>query len=205
MYCSYCGRRIKDDSLFCSYCGRNLSESASRSSWKIVITKNDVKQWFNSSFFKLYALWCFIQCILWYKAQSAYSDYFNNERLDSFHQHYCSDNFIYPEDWFYPIRNLISGIVGQDPVYVYDGTEFFVYVAVIPILLTAIVQNSKKWFGLRTEAAVLRMRMIVWNGALWMCVLFPAGLFGIDSLGFTFVIGAFFFTFHSYSKLKTIK
>lgn len=205
MYCSYCGRKIKDDSLFCSHCGRNLSESPSRSSWKIVITKKDVKQWLNSSFFKLYVLWCFIQCVLWYKAQSAYSDYFNDERLNPTHNHYSSNNFIYPEDWLYPIKNLISGIMGQDPVYVYDGTEFFAYVAIIPILLTAIVQNSKKWFTLKTESAVQRMRMIVWYGSLWMCIIFPAGLFGLDYIGLSFVVGAIFFTFYGYNKLKTIK
>ena len=205
MYCRFCGKMIKDDSIFCPYCGQNLvsrSSSHHNLNYKLILSKYCSK-FIHSRFFRLYITWFLIQCVLLYKAKSSFSNYFNNENLDPDKYNYGSiDKGIFPSDWLYPFRNLLNGIMGQDPLYVYDGSEFVIYTILLPILFGIFVINRETWFRMSTPNKSKISYWCVWYVAIWMIIVFPMGLFGLDILSWVFILGGIIIGLYGYNKIK---
>lgn len=231
MYCIYCGKCIADDSLFCPYCGKNQEvktfhychncgniidkhssfcthcgnkqyygnhwPSQCRAIWgsvksrSIYIVKN--------RFFLWYVLWCFVNSLLLHQSHNAYTDYFNNANVSSDYW-LSSDKGIYPEDWFYPFSNIFNGIMGQDPIYVYDISEFVIYVFILPFILTLIICRRYRIF--KTGKAAKVLYQIIWHIALWLLIVLPTGIIGLDVLGWSFVIGGLIIVIYAYPKIK---
>lgn len=226
MYCTYCGKQIADDSAFCPYCGKstknekqivcpkcgkNLNEDSQfccycgsniipphKNKWdSLRIPKINLQSIMRSKFFKNYISWIAVNCLLMYKSQDAYSNYFNSTNVSRDHR-FSSDKGIYPEDWLYPFKNIFSGIVGQDPVYVYDVSEFILYIIIIPAILSLCMYNRATIF--KTEKASTVFYWTVWYLLIWMIIVFPMGLLGLDFLGWSFVMGGLIVGVYSYKK-----
>lgn len=142
LICPKCGKTLKEDSLFCCYCGSSIPTQHKSKELILKIPKIDIQSLLKSKFFKIYVLWMAINCILLYKAQNAYSNYFNSTNVSHISDYYSRmDKDIHPEDWLYPFQNIFSGIKGQDPVYVYDISEFILYIVVVPIVLSVCINQ----------------------------------------------------------------
>lgn len=184
--CPKCGKFLNEDSQFCCYCGSNITSPHKNKRVSLKIPKVNLRSILLSKFLKIYISWIAVNSLLWYKAQDAYSNYFNSSNVS--HDHWSSsDKGIYPEDWLYPFKNIFSGIMGQDPVYVYDITEFFLYTIIIPVVLSLCLYNINKMF--KTERASYTFYWAIWYFSIWMLLVFPMGLFGLDFLGWTFMMG----------------
>ena len=140
-YCHNCGNIIVFYSSFCTYCGQ---KQFLNSQWQISCStiwksaKSHGVYLVKSRHFLWYILWCLVNILLLYHSYNAYTDYFNNTNVSSDYW-LNSDKGIYPEDWFYPFSNIFNGISGQDPIYVYDISEFIIYVFIVPLILTLII------------------------------------------------------------------
>lgn len=202
MHCTTCGSAIEGDSSFCPYCGNKLHHTTTTlDSIKWKFPQFNYASIIKNRFFIWFILWFFVNCILLYKSGDAYSDYFNitNVRPD----HWLvsdSDKGIYPEDWFYPFRNIFTGIVGQDPIYVYDMSEFIIYVFIIPLVLSFMIYKRNSFF--KTDKAANIFYWIIWYVLLWLLILFPMGLLGLDFLGCFFVIGGAITAIYACHKIR---
>lgn len=197
MYCPRCGKTLKDDSLFCSFCGTRITSTKENNALSYSIPQFNIKRVFRSRFFYVYISWIFVNCILLYKAQDAYSNYFNGTNISPDYW-LSSDKGIYPEDWLYPFFNIFKGIMGQDPVYVYDLSEFLLYSIIIPVLLTVCIYKRTKIFNI--ERASNTFYWTTWYVSIWMLVVFLMGLFGLDYLGWSFMMGGLIIGIYSYKK-----
>lgn len=224
MYCTYCGKQIADDSRFCPYCGKstkyekqivcpicgNILNQDSRfccycGSSVIPLHKNirdlfmipkvHLRSLLHSKFLKIYISWIAVNSFLWYRAQGAFSNYFNNTNVSPDHRS-STDEGIYPENWLFPFRNIFSGIMGQDPVYVYDVSEFALYSIIIPALLSLCLYNKTKIF--KTERACDIFYWAIWYVSIWMLVVFLMGLFGFGFLVWSFMMGGLIIGIYSY-------
>lgn len=208
MYCRFCGKLIKDDSRFCPQCGKNLELSAISSCIKNIrlnLCKEICIKFVHSRFFRLYIAWTVIQCVLFIKAKLSYSNYFNNENVNPNAYNYFSvsnDRDIYPINWLYPFKNLLSGINGQDPVYVYDGSEFFLYTILLPFLSGLFIIKREIWFGMSTQKKSKISYWTVYYISVWMILVFPMGIFGLNFLGRVFILTAIIIGLHGYNKIK---
>lgn len=233
MFCIYCGSKISEDSTFCPYCGKNQKQKApghchycggqieQDSSFcpycgsKVIRTnqKKTIERMRFIQFKKLiaelrnrfciwYVLWLITNIVLLHKSGEAYSNYFNlsNVRPDCWLSSNSSKG-IYPENWFYPFRNIISGIMGQDPVYTYDISEFMIYTVLLPIIVAIAITNRKKIFRTKKRAEIFYW--VVWFILLWLLILLPMGLLGLDYLGWTCTIGGLIVALYAYHSIKT--
>ena len=204
MYCHNCGNRLEKDSSFCPYCGNKQHHEKKRQ-----VSGKKVWQFFQSSLFPIiknrffiwYILWILVNCILLYKSGDAYSNYFNSTNVSPDYW-LSSDKGIFPEDWFYPFHNIFSGIMGQDPLYVYDISEFVVYVFIMPIVLALMIIKRKTIF--KTDRKANIFYWVIWLISLWLLVFFPMGLLGLDFLGWSFEIGGLIIALYGYHKMKAL-
>lgn len=201
VFCSKCGNKIESDSSYCPFCGSSLGIHKKReiisSNRKLKkIPRINVRHFITSRFFLLYILWLFVNTLLLCKSDTAYSDYFNRTNVSRGHK--GSDNKIYPEDWLYPFKNIFNGIKEQDPVYVYDISEFILYTIIIPILLLMFIYNRAKIF--KTERSYSIFIGLLWYIYLWMLIVFPMGLLGSDLLSWSFMMGGVIIGIYSYKK-----
>ena len=195
-FCTFCGKGIMVDSKYCPYCGTSL-EKVSTTRPVFSLPKIDLRKILKSRFLCIYIGWITINSILLYKAQDAYSNYFNSTNVSRDHW-LSSDRGIYPEDWLYPFKNIFSGIMGQDPVYVYDMSEFVIYTLIAPMVLSLCIYNRVKLF--KTERACNTFYWSIWYVSIWMLIVFPMGLFGLDFLGWSFMMGGLIVGIYSYKK-----
>lgn len=195
--CPECGKTLKEDSLFCCYCGSDISSHCKSKGSSIMIPKIDIQSLLHSRFLKIYILWIAINRLLLYYAQNACSNYFNSTNVSSDHWSH-SDEGIYPEDWLYPFMNIFSGIMGQDPIYVYDISEFIIYTIILPLVLSLCIYNRTKIF--KTDRVSNTFYWAIWYGSIWMLIVFPMGLFGLDYLGWSFMMGGLILAIYSYQK-----
>ena len=131
-----------------------------------------------------------------------HSNYFNDSNINT-DDYWGHDKGIYPTDWLYPYRNIFSGINGQDPVYVYDGSEFFVYSFLLPALVGWLVWNRTKLFHSKRKSNIFYW--VVWYVALWTTFYFPMGLLGPDFLVFSVFLGAILLGLYGYDRIKEKK
>lgn len=123
VYCKYCGKQITDDALFCQYCGEkqdvdtfsirkkdNKKELSSDLRDVILVLFSERKK----KYLILYAIWGVIHIICWMYGESP-SNSFN------------------PQWRFYPFtsRSISDHYFNID---YYDGTEFLVYVFLVPLI-----------------------------------------------------------------------
>lgn len=195
--CPKCGKILNEDSRFCCYCGSNIVPSHKKSRNSFRIPKVNLQSILSSRFLKIYIAWIGVNCLLLYKAEDAYSNYFNSTDVSRDHW-LSSDKGIYPEDWLYPFKNIFSGIMGQDPVYVYDISEFILYIIIIPAILSLCMYKRATIF--KTEKASCVFYWTVWYLLIWMIIVFPMGLLGLDFLGWSFVMGGLIVGIYSYEK-----
>ena len=140
MYCEYCGKGIADDSLYCQYCGgkQDVGMSIVNDSKEKNVPSIDKRL---STFFTretkkyciLYSIWVLINIICWmFGTGFRYSDY-------------------NPHSYFYPF--VSDRFWGKD-IFFYDGTEFFVYDFLIPLVIV---------FYIKYLYGPLRLRIKEWN------------------------------------------
>lgn len=205
MRCPICGNNTEKDSSFCPYCGNNLYDASNNQKSEtrtFHFPQINFVSIIKTRFFIWYILWSLVNCLLLYKSGDAYSNYFNITNVSPDHWLVSdSDRGIYPEDWFYPFRNIFTGIVGQDPVYVYDMSEFIIYVFIIPLILAFMIYKRNSFF--KTDKAANIFYWIIWYISLWLLILFPMGLLGLDFLGWFFAIGGVITAIYAYHKIKT--
>lgn len=195
-FCTCCGKGITVDSKYCPYCGKSL-EKVATTRLVFSLPKIDLRRILKSRFLCIYFGWIAVNSLLLYKSQDAYSNYFNSTNVSRDHW-LSSDKGIYPEDWLYPFKNIFSGIMGQDPVYVYDMSEFVIYTLIVPVVLSLCIYNRVKLF--KTERACNTFYWSIWYVSIWMLIVFPMGLFGLDFLGWSFVMGGLIVGIYSYKK-----
>lgn len=136
MYCKHCGKEITDDSLFCKYCGgkQDVEVGKYKDSKKSTFGIDKYISVFLSEkkkkYLLLYFIWAIIHIIFWmYGEESIYNNY--------------------PQDKFFPFTvDSWSHFFNVD---YYDGTEFFVYVLLIPLFLYFYVQYWHKPFMTKIE------------------------------------------------------
>lgn len=202
-YCHNCGKIIDKDSIFCTYCG---CKQYNRSQWQIrCITlwrsvKSNGSYLVKNRFFIWYVLWCFVNSLLLYKSSNSYTDYFNKINVSPDYWS-SSDKGIFPKDWFYPFSNIFNGIKGQDPVYVYDISEFYVYVFILPFIFTLIIYRKGRMF--KTQKAANVLYQIIWHIVLWLLVVLSMGIIGLDILVWSFVVGGLITAICAYLKIKS--
>lgn len=203
MHCNNCGKLIEQDSSYCPYCGFQILRVSKK---PIVaprfINFKKVATIVKNRFFIWYILWIIVNSGLLYKSSETYSDYFNlsNVSPDSLIGNNYSKG-IYPENWLYPFRNIFSGIMGQDPVYVYDISEFLIYVFLLPIIVYVCIIKREKIFRTKNRASVFYW--IIWYVLLWLLILFPMGLLGLDYLGWTCTVGGLIIALYAYHNIKS--
>lgn len=202
IFCPKCGSKVENDSTYCPYCGSSLrtckkSEKISSSIIKQKIPYVNIKPFVTNRFFLLYILWLLVNTLLLCKSDAAYSNYFNSTNVSRDYW-LSSDKGIYPEDWLYPFKNIFSGIMGQDPVYVYDMSEFVIYTLIAPVVLSLCIYNRVKLF--KTERACNTVYWSIWYVSIWMLIVFPMGVFGLDFLGWSFMMGGLIVGIYSYKK-----
>lgn len=187
LFCCNCGKQLIPDSAFCPYCGQSVrSRKKNNSSTKapqktisdIRFPKIKVKSFGGDRFCKLYVVWFLVQCILCIRAQFAYTDYFNDSHLSP-NCLWGKGGTIYPEHWLYPFSNIFKGINGQDPVYMYDFTEFLLYVIVCPLLVYILLKIIPKWFRVQKEKTLSLINDIVFCLSLWVTVVLVSGMLGL--------------------------
>ena len=194
--CTWCGRVITVDSKYCQYCGKSW-EKVATTRLVFSLPKIGFRRILKSRFLCIYFGWIAVNSLLLYKSQDAYSNYFNSTNVSP--DHWLSfDKWIYPEDWLYPFKNIFSGIMGQDPLYVYDMSEFVIYTLIVPVVLSLCIYNKVKLF--KTERACNTFYWSVWYVSIWMLIVFPMGVFGLDFLGWSFMMGGLIVGIYSYKK-----
>jgi RNA polymerase subunit RPABC4/transcription elongation factor Spt4 len=196
IFCTFCREQIKEDSKFCPYCGASLANEVKRQT-AYSLPRIAFRGIIKNRFLLLYIIWLVVNSILFYNAQNAYSNYFNSSNVSPNHW-LSNDNGIYPEDWLYPFKNIFSGIMGQDPIYVYDMSEFVLYTIIVPLFLFFCLSKRHKIF--KNVKASESFFWTVWYLSLWMLVAFPLGLFGLDFLGWGFTMGGLIIGIYSYKK-----
>lgn len=201
LHCVRCGQKIESSSAFCPYCGESAKTNlSSKSTHKICYNKKiDFHNYLSNRFFIWYIVWFIIQCLLLSKSTDAYSDYFNESKLSP-GDHWGINRNIYPVDWLYPYSNIFHGIMGQDPVYVYDASEFILYSIFFPLMIILGVYYRKKLF--RKVKNAIAYYWITWYCLIWMTLFFPMGLLGLDFLGWSFTMGAILVGIYGYLKIK---
>ena len=202
IFCPKCGSKVENDSTYCPYCGSSLrtckkSEKISSSIKTRKIPHVNIRHFVTNRFFLLYILWLLVNTLLLCKSDAAYSNYFNSTNVSRDHW-LSSDKGIYPEDWLYPFKNIFSGIMGQDPVYVYDVSEFILYTIIIPVVLSFCIYKRAKIF--KSERAGNIFYWSIWYVSIWMLIVFPMGVFGLDFLGWSFMMGGLIVGIYSYKK-----
>lgn len=202
VFCPKCRSKAENDSSYCPYCGSSLrtcktSKKLSSSIKSRKIPHVNIRHYVTNRFFPLYILWLLVNTLLLCKSDTVYSNYFNSTNVSRDHR-FSSDKGIYPEDWLYPFKNIFSGIVGQDPVYVYDVSEFILYIIIIPAILSLCMYKRATIF--KTEKASTVFYWTVWYLLIWMIIVFPMGLLGLDFLSWSFVMGGLIVGVYSYEK-----
>lgn len=89
---------------------------------------------------------------------------------------------------------------GRHPIYVYDISEFVIYVFILPFILTLIICRRYRIF--KTGKAAKVLYQIIWHIALWLLIVLPTGIIGLDVLGWSFVIGGLIIVIYAYPKIK---
>jgi len=202
MYCHKCGIKLETDSSYCPYCGIKLNYVPLKEATNknlclfprfnfLTVVRNRFVVW--------YVLWLLVNCLLLYKSGNAYSDYFNNTYTSPSHWS-SSDKGIYPEDWLYPFHNIFNGIMGQDPVYVYDMSEFIIYTIIIPVFIAFLIYKRNILFKSKQKKEITYWT--IWYVSIWLLTFFPMGLLGLDFLGWTFSIGGLIVAIFAYLKIK---
>lgn len=200
--CHNCGNVIDKHDSFCTYCGYKQYHDREwqircGAIWKSV--KSRGIRLVKNRFFIWYILWCFVNSLLLYQSSNAYTDYFNNTNVSSDYW-LSSDKGIYPENWFYPFSNIFNGIMGQDPIYVYDISEFIVYVFILPLVLALVLCRRDRMF--KTEKASRILYQIIWYIVLWLLIVLLMGIIGSDVLGWSFVVGGLITVSFIYLKIR---
>lgn len=140
MYCRYCGKELPNDSNFCPNCGVNQKESDSK-----------LKDFFHGHkiLFYSYGVWCLIHIGL-----------FLFSMPKGQHRHRGRTGW-YSEDYdlsegFYPFDESLSDIFQEKEyvlsflknVNVYDSSELFVYIIIIPIVILGLLKCCFWMFAL---------------------------------------------------------
>lgn len=144
MYCRYCGKELPSDSNFCPNCGANQKE-------KVVERDSELKSFFSNHKILLYSygLWCIIHIGL-FLLSTPKGQY-----------HHRSSRRWYSEDYdlsegFYPFDKSLSVIFQGNGyefsflknVNVYDSSELFIYIIIIPVVLFGLVKCCISMFSL---------------------------------------------------------
>lgn len=137
MYCKHCGKQITDDSLYCQFCGgkQDVEESTEKKGDKNV--ESSVSSEKNNSillltplknkYLTLYLIWVIINILCWmFGKRSVYYNY-------DYHS---------PKEFFFPFTD--DNYTYFFDIDFYDGTEFFVYVLLIPLVIYFYLQFSHK-------------------------------------------------------------
>ncbi len=115
MYCKHCGKEIADDSKFCQHCGEKQDVSLTIDDKGV--DKNMANS-IHSSIVRMtilvYVVWAVLHIVCWIfgKPRTIYE-------FGTFE----------PKDYFYPFTR------SPFDIEYYDGSEFFVYVLLVPLFL----------------------------------------------------------------------
>ena len=132
MYCKHCGKQITDDSLYCQFCGgkqdveaptekkdgKNVKSSVSSENNQSLMSMTPKKK----KYLILYLIWVLIHILCWMFGYG--------------------EGTSYPQELFYPFT--MSNYDYMFSIRYYDGTEFFVYVLLIPLMIYFYVQFLHK-------------------------------------------------------------
>ena len=149
MFCKHCGKEIADDSKFCQHCGGKQDTSITleatnntESERGEVVNKVELKHTFekrhtalfskkSQKYWLIYAIWVFINIIIWNMGSSYVEHDFFDERNGK------------PSAYLYPLRHCIyydfnysknKTYKSFDPS-TYDITEFILYVLILPLVI----------------------------------------------------------------------
>lgn len=141
VFCKHCGKQITDDSLYCQHCGgkqdagmpsakesKNKQDSSSHISLSFLTYISDNQK----KYLIIYVIWVLIHIICWM---------FGEPNTKSFN----------PQNCFYPFTDEYIRYCFN--IKYYDGTEFLVYVFLIPLIVFFYIQywheplmsKIKKW------------------------------------------------------------
>lgn len=116
MRCEHCGHTIETDSKFCRHCGKSVASKAgaSKAGNKAAAGKKISLQGKHLIYAVAYGAWAILNAVMWIAA--------------------ClSDSHATGSRYFYPF--------GWSDYSSYDGSEFFVYVVVLPALVAITAYN----------------------------------------------------------------
>lgn len=127
-FCKHCGKQITDDSVFCQYCGgkQDIKESRVNTIKDKQDSPFDIEKYLSifisekqKKYLIIYVIWVLIHIICWM---------FGKPLIEKGH------NTFNPQNHFYPFTYW-----GWNSSYFnidyYDGTEFLVYVLLIPLIV----------------------------------------------------------------------
>lgn len=150
MYCRYCGKELPDDSNFCPNCGANQKENAAKGYSKL-------KKFFSSHKILVcsYIVWCLIHIgLLLFSTPKGFRyergfDFDKGEDV-SYRVDYDLSNGFYPfnvslSNVFQGKKHTFSFLKNVD---VYDSTELFFYIILIPVIILEIIYCCPFFFSL---------------------------------------------------------
>ncbi len=136
MFCKHCGKQITDDSLYCQFCGgkQDVEEPTEKEDDKniklSVSSENKLSAMLTpqkKKYLILYLIWVIIHIVCWMFGKTVINRsggcYSPQKQFYPFTDDYCSDYF---------------------DIDFYDGTEFFVYVFLIPLIIYFYIQFLHK-------------------------------------------------------------
>ena len=140
MYCRYCGKELPNDSNFCPNCGANQKESDSK-----------LKNFFNCHkiLFYSYGVWCLIHIGLFLFSMPK-GQYHHRGRTGWYSEDYDLS------EGFYPFDESLSDIFQEKEyvlsflknVNVYDSSELFVYIIIVPVVILGLLKCCFWMFAL---------------------------------------------------------
>lgn len=149
VFCKHCGKQITDDSLFCQYCGSKQDVKLSSASNSNEETEKLINNGFFSSislskrkkkYLILYTIWLLINIVLWLCGDNAIY------QISSYYSHLTPKDRLFPFTLgnYYP-----SHLFNVD---FYDGTDFIVYVIILPLILFYLFNYSHFTIDMKGKA-----------------------------------------------------
>lgn len=116
MRCEHCGHTIEADSKFCRHCGKSVAKAAKapKAGLNLKAAKNLSLQGKPLIYAVAYGVWVLLNLVMWICASLADS-------------HATGSRYFFPFGW----SDYSS----------YDGSEFFVYTVVLPLIVCVVAYN----------------------------------------------------------------